>query len=530
MLSLSVHDLSFRLPDGRTLFENLDLSFSTERIGLVGRNGAGKSSLLAILAGYAAPSSGAVSRDGVVRMLSQRVGEKDATLVSLFGIAEQLAAIERAEMGEAGMDELTGIDWKLPARLEAALVRFGISGIDPSTPLDEFSGGQRTRAGLAALVFDRPDFILLDEPTNNLDAEGRRLVLDLLDSWRGGAVVVSHDRELLRRMDRIVELSPLGARVYGGNYDDYHAAREAERAVAETDLKSAEQEMRRVERKAQQMRERQERRDAGGRRSRAGSSDPKILLDARKERAEGTAGRGGRLGDRLKAKSAESLSEARSRIERTTPFAAGMAKSAVHRGRVLLTLDDVAAGFGDVPVIHDIGLSIVGPERIALTGPNGAGKSTLLAVIAGDLEPMCGTVHRLGRMVILDQHVSILDPSLSILDNFARLNPDATSHDARSALARYAFRADDALKRVANLSGGELLRSGLACSAGGAAAPELLILDEPTNHLDLDSIAAVEDGLQGFAGALLVVSHDRSFLDAIGVDREFVLEHGCLRH
>lgn len=530
MPSISVHDLSFRLPDGRTLFENLDLSFGTERTGLVGRNGAGKSSLLAILAGHAAPSSGTVSRDGVVRMLSQTVGETDATLASLFGAAGQLAAIDRAETGEAGMHELAGIDWELPARLEAALARFGLSGIDPATPLDELSGGQRTRAGLAALVFDRPDFILLDEPTNNLDAEGRRLVIDLLERWRGGAIVVSHDREFLRRMDRIIELSAHGARGYGGNYDDYHAAREAERAAAEAGLQSAEQKMRQAERKAQVIRERQQRRDAGGRRSRRGSSDPKILLDARKDRAEGTAGRGARLGDRLKAESAESLAGARSRIVRTTPFAAGMAKASVHGGRALLALDDVAAGFSGAPVIHDIGLSIVGPERIALTGPNGAGKSTLLAVIAGDLEPMSGTVHRPGRMVMLDQHVSILDPSLSILDNFARLNPDATSHDARMALARYAFRADDALKRVASLSGGERLRAGLACSAGGAGAPELLILDEPTNHLDLDSIAAVEDGLRAFAGALLVVSHDGDFLDAIGVERELVLENGRLRH
>ena len=530
MPSLSVHALSYRLPDGRTLFENLDLSFGAERTGFVGRNGVGKSALLAILARDVIPYSGSVSCHGVVRALPQNVGEAGGTLASLFGVGEQLAAIDRAVAGAADMDELAGIDWELPARLDAALASFGLTGIDPATPIGELSGGQRTRAGLAALVFDRPDFILLDEPTNNLDSEGRQLVLDLLGKWRGGAVVVSHDRELLRRVDRIVELSTLGARLYGGNYDDYRAARDAERAAADANLQSAEQRMRQAERKAQIIRERQERRDAGGRRSRRGSSDPKILLDARKQRAEGTAGRGRRLGDRLKAESADWLSDARSRIERTTPFAAGIVEAGVHGGRTILSLDGITAGFGNTPIIHGIGFSIVGPERIALTGPNGSGKSTLLAVIAGDLAPISGTVHRTDRMVMLDQHVSILDPSLSILDNFVRLNPHATEHDARTALARYAFRADDALKHAANLSGGERLRAGLACSAGGASAPELLILDEPTNHLDLDSIDAVEDGLRYFTGALLVVSHDRDFLDAIGVERELVLENGRLRH
>lgn len=460
----------------------------------------------------------------------QTVGDPHGTLASLFGVGEQLAAIDRAVAGVAGIDELADIDWELPARLDAALARFGLVDTEPLTPLGELSGGQRTRAGLAALVFDRPDFILLDEPTNNLDADGRRLVLDLLDKWRGGAVVISHDRELLRHVDRIVELSTQGARAYGGNFDEYSGAREAERAAAEANLQSAEQEMRQAERKAQRLHERQERRDAGGRRSRAGSSDPKILLDARKQRAEDTAGRGKLLGEKLKAQSAESLGQARSRIERMTRFAAGMVQASVHGTRTILSLNGITAGFGSTPVIHDVSLSIVGPEKIALIGSNGAGKSTLLAVIAGRLEPMAGTVHRPGRMVMLDQHVSILDPSLSILDNFAQLNAEATLHDARAALARYAFRADDALKKVASLSGGERLRAGLACSAGGANAPELLILDEPTNHLDLDSIAAVEEGLRTFAGALLVVSHDRDFLEAIGVDRELVLEKGRLRH
>ncbi len=530
MPSLSVHALSFRLPDGRTLFENLDLSFGAERTGLVGRNGVGKSSLLAILSGQIAASSGSVSSSGVIRALSQTVGDPHGTLSSLFGVGEQLTTIDRAAAGLAEIDELTDIDWELPARLDAALERFGLSSIDSFTPLGNLSGGQRTRAGLAALVFDRPDFILLDEPTNNLDTEGRQLVLDLLDKWRGGAVVISHDRELLRHVDRIVELSTQGARAYGGNFDEYSGAREAERAAAEANLQSAEQEMRQSERRAQRLHERQERRDAGGRRARTGSSDPKILLDARKQRAEDTAGRGKLLGEKLKAQSAESLGQARSRIEKTTPFAAGMAPASVHGTRTILTLDGVAAGFGDTPIIQSVSFSVVGPEKIALTGPNGAGKSTLLAVIAGDLAPMAGTLYRPGRMVMLDQHVSILDPSLSILDNFAQLNADATRHDARAALARYAFRADDALKKVASLSGGERLRAGLACSAGGASAPELLILDEPTNHLDLDSIAAVEEGLRAFAGALLVVSHDRDFLDAIRVDRELVLEKGRLRH
>jgi len=160
----------------------------------------------------------------------------------------------------------------------------------------------------------------------------------------------------------------------------------------------------------------------------------------------------------------------------------------------------------------------MGPERVAITGQNGSGKTTLLALISGALKPWSGSV-RVVSSAILDQRVSLLDPSLSIRDNFRKINPDADETACRAALARFMFRADAALQIVSSLSGGQLLRAGLACVLGGTTPPELLILDEPTNHLDIDSIAAVEAGLRAYDGALLVVSHDEIFLEGIRISR-----------
>ncbi len=165
---------------------------------------------------------------------------------------------------------------------------------------------------------------------------------------------------------------------------------------------------------------------------------------------------------------------------------------------------------------------MTGPERIAITGPNGSGKTTLLALITGELEAWAGTVAVMTGFAMLDQKVSLLDPSASIRDNFRRINPQADENTCRAALARFMFRADAALQRVSTLSGGQLLRAGLACTLG-AAPPPLLILDEPTNHLDIDSIAAVEAGLSAYDGALLVVSHDATFLENIGITRRLEL-------
>ncbi|MCB1445482.1 MAG: ABC-F family ATP-binding cassette domain-containing protein, partial [Rhizobiaceae bacterium] len=184
----------------------------------------------------------------------------------------------------------------------------------------------------------------------------------------------------------------------------------------------------------------------------------------------------------------------------------------------------VAAGYRDTePVIRDLSLEIVGPERIEIAGPNGSGKTTLLSVITGRLAPVAGEVRMRVDFAMLDQTVSILDPALTIRDNFLKINPDAGENACRSALARFMFRADSALQAVSTLSGGQLLRAGLACVLGGGSPPPLLILDEPINHLDIDSIATIEAGLRAYDGALLVVSHDRTFLEAIGITRKIGL-------
>jgi ATPase subunit of ABC transporter with duplicated ATPase domains len=174
-------------------------------------------------------------------------------------------------------------------------------------------------------------------------------------------------------------------------------------------------------------------------------------------------------------------------------------------------------------VIADLSLTITGPERVAITGPNGSGKSTLLALVAGTLAPWSGQVRVPVPFALFDQSVSLLDPALSIADNFLRRNPGTTNNQCRAALARFRFRADAADRIAGTLSGGQMLRAGLACVLGAPMPPQLLILDEPGNHLDLDSLTAIEAGLAAYDGALLVVSHDPAFLDAIGIEREIAL-------
>lgn len=519
-VSISFSRLSWATPDGRFLLRDLTLSIGPERTGLVGRNGIGKTTLLKLIAGELSPHSGSIAVTGSVGILHQTVQADPAeTIASLFGVTDALRLLRRAENGQASAEELANADWTLEARMASVLDDAGLEA-GPDTPLATLSGGQSTRARLAALVFSRPDFLLLDEPTNNLDREGREAVIALLAGWRGGALVVSHDRELLETMDAIVELTSLGATRYGGNWSRYRERKALELAAARHDLADAERRVAEIDRKTQELVERKARKDRAGRRRRAKGDMPRILMGMKKDRSEDTGGDNARLAERRRAQALEAAASARQRIEILQPFSVALAPTHLPAGKLVLAVDGVSAGYEpEQPILRDFSLSIGGPERVAIVGPNGSGKSTLLALVTGELRPWRGSVRVMTRFAFFDQRVSLLDPSLSIRDNFRRLNPGADENACRAALARFMFRADAALQPVASLSGGQLLRAGLACVLGGVALPSLLILDEPTNHLDIDSIESVEAGLRAYDGALLIVSHDEAFLDAIGISR-----------
>jgi ATPase subunit of ABC transporter with duplicated ATPase domains len=522
--SITLSHLSWATPEGRVLFSDLNLSFGPERAGLVGRNGVGKSTVLKLITGEVTTRAGSVAVNGRVGVLRQDVqAAGDAAIADLFDVRAALGLLKRAELGEATAEELADADWTLEARMAEAMARVGLE-VEAETPLAALSGGQRTRASLAALVFAEPDFLLLDEPTNNLDREGRAAVGRLLREWRAGAIVVSHDRELLDTMDAIVEMTTVGVTRYGGNWSAYRERKAMELAAAERDLSDAEKRLSDASRSAQETREKQDKRDAGGRRKAAKGDMPRILIGGLKRAAQETAGANARLAERMTQDAQADVAEARKRIEVLAPITVSVPTTGLAAGKIVLRVEDVTAGYeAERPVLQGLSFVMTGPERVAVVGPNGSGKTTLLALLSGVLEPWRGSAKVMVEMAMLDQRVSMLHPALSIRDNFMRINPEADENACRAALARFMFRADAALQIVGTLSGGQMLRAGLACVLGRAAPPQLLILDEPTNHLDIDSIEAVEAGLRAYDGALLVVGHDEAFLQSIGITRRLAL-------
>lgn len=521
---LTLESVALVTPSGHRLFSNLSLSVGRECVGVVGRNGAGKSTLLRAIVGSTAPQSGMITLRGTVGVLEQVVAPGDETVAEALGVSADLARLERIQSGAGTEQDLADANWALPHALDAALASTGLTQVDLARPLASFSGGERTRLAIARLLIDPPNLLLLDEPTNNLDDDGRAAIASLLANWKGGAIVVSHDRALLEGVDRIVALSPVGVSIHGGGWSSWVAAREAMRERAEAELEEAERHLRAAKRAAQAARERQARRDRAGQAYATSGSAPKILMGRQRERAENSGGRGHAFAEKRIETGVAELAAARTGVEVATPLKVVLPPCGLPSNRLVLAFDEVTWCTGERGVIDRLSFSLRGPERVALTGRNGAGKSTVLRLAAGLAAPSGGKIQRPLPHALLDQTVSLLDPSTTLVANMRRLNPSLDGNSIRAALARFAFRNVAAEKMVSDLSGGERLRAGLACLLSGATVPQLLMLDEPTNHLDIESVEVIEHALRSYDGALLLVSHDKLFANAVGISRTIQLD------
>ncbi|WP_329191616.1 ABC-F family ATP-binding cassette domain-containing protein [Streptomyces sp. NBC_01435] len=518
--SLTCSALTFRRPDGTTVFDGLSLAIGRGRVGLVGTNGAGKSTLLRLLAGQLRPSQGSVTVSGSLAHLPQNI-TLDTTLRvdRALGIAERRDALRAIESGDVDERhfETVGDDWDVEERALATLGSLGLGGIELDRTVGQLSGGETVLLRLAALLLERPDILLLDEPTNNLDAFARRRLYEAVDSWRSGIlVVVSHDRELLERVDRIAELRTGSVNWYGGGWSAYQEAVATEQEAAGRTLRAAEADLRRQKRELEETQVKLARRQRNGRRIEAEGGLPKILAGRRKRSAQESAGK-------LRGVHEERLDEARERREEAAEairddaeIRVSLPHTAVPTGRAVLSLDGVRPRFGR---LREGTLQVHGPERIALVGRNGAGKTTLLRTLTGELAPLSGEARTFVPVRFLPQRLDVLDEELSVAANVARTAPGVTDNHIRAQLARFLFRGKRAEQPAGTLSGGERFRAALAATMLAAPAPQLLMMDEPTNNLDIASVRQLTGALESYEGALLIASHDLPFLESIGITR-----------
>jgi ATP-binding cassette, subfamily F, member 3 len=501
---LSIQDITYRIA-GRVLLEGSSLSIERgQKLGLIGRNGTGKTTLFRLITGDVHTDGGIIQMQKGVRVgeVAQEAPAGKGSLIDtvLAADTERAALMTEAEHATDPMriaeihSRLVDIDAdRAPARAARILAGLGFNEAAQQRPCSDFSGGWRMRVALAAVLFARPDFLLLDEPTNHLDLEAALWLEAYLKAWPGTLLVISHDRRFLNEVEGIVHLAELKLTRYVGNYDRFERTRR-ERMMHEA-----------------KQREKQE--------------DERARIKSFVDRFRAKASKAKQAQSRLKM------------LERMEPIAAAMEDrsitfsfpEAIELPPPLIAIQGVDVGYtpGE-PVLRNLDLRIDPDDRIALIGSNGNGKSTLVKLLSNRLKHQSGQIVKAPKLEIgyFAQHqTDELHMDETPYLHIARALGDKKESQVRGHLGRFGFSADKADTKVSNLSGGEKAR--LLFSLMSCGKPNILLLDEPTNHLDIDAREALVQALNAFEGAVILVSHDAHLIELVAERLWLVADGTC---
>lgn len=512
---IDIKNLSYSLPNGIKLINNLSFCLNDQKkVALIGPNGIGKSTLIKIIMNEIEPNNGKITKNNLnIAYMPQQFNKLNFnTIADVFNLEKQVISITKVDKNNADTVDYINLEgfWDCVEVISKKLDFFNLK-FNPLQKFSNLSGGEKVKVILSSIIKKETNFLILDEPTNNMDNDGKVVFYDFVKNFEFGLLLISHDRELLDLVNEIYEIRKLGSGNteiynYGCNFSKYIDLKKLENISIERKYNVEE---RKLEKQKQQIIKNKEIRSKKVRQGIKNAKNKrytKTAYDFKINKSEKKQGKLSNRDNKNLDKINMSIKSITNVMERKNEIYFKLDDHSNIYDKIIFQLNNFDFSYHDKQIFKNFNFVIRSTSRIAINGKNGSGKSTLLKIIAKNFN---------GNFAFLDQEQNFLDNSKTILENiihYTRLN----NLEARNVLAQFAFRTDSVDKKVDNISGGERIRLAISCVL--SKNPDLLLMDEPTNNLDLDSISILENILKQYKKALVLVSHDKTFIKNININ------------
>ena len=520
---VELKNVSYIVPNGTKILNSVSFSVDDLSVAIIGKNGSGKSTLLRLIIGEITPMEGSVNVNGKIGYLPQEIIRPQNLLVSdMLGVTDVLQDLDAVDSGNVSPEVLERLDgkWDMRERSMNLLGRIGLGRLSLTTPIASLSGGELVRIAFCGVILKNPEILLLDEPTNNLDHESRIKLLEFISSWKGIKIVATHDRELLSIFSEIAEIYEGKVTLYRMKYEEYVVYRKRMNNAAILKVMESKKQMLKVRKMLGIVLDRRNHHTASAeRRAKKDLGVHRLNLSSARSKGESTTTKLREIHLRKIENAKKELLLAKNMVRPENRIKIDILQKPVPPDKIIVE-------FTDVNVLYEkkllwkktLSFRLFGRDKMSIIGPNGSGKTTIMRLICEKVKPICGKVNISSDSIFyIDQFFECLDTNKNILEN-VKQDSNMPESMIRTILARLFFRGDLVYKEVQCLSGGEKMRVALAKLFCAPKPAQLLLLDEPTNNLDIDSCEQLESALEGFMGAIIVVSHDYKFLSAIGAN------------
>lgn len=523
-MSIVIKSLAYTHPDREILFENINLSISKgDNAALVGNNGAGKSTLLQLIAGRLKPTAGEIILPEKAYYVPQHLGQYDDLLIAeALQVDKKLKALHAILEGDASPGHFTNLDddWDIEEKVEIALASWQLAHLDLRQTMATLSGGEKTKVFLAGILIQSPEIILLDEPTNHIDAAGREQLYNFITKSKATILVVSHDRALLNLPAITLELDKSGVELFGGNYAFYKEQKEGILNALQSRLDENEKSLKQARQKARDITEQRQKKEVRGKARGQSQSLPRIIAGGLKRKAEQSTAKLQNTHNEKVNDILDNVKQTRFQLQQYQVLKIDLKRSGLHKGKVLVDAQDINFSYAQTMLWQPLSFQVRSGSRVRIEGNNGSGKTTLIKIMMGILRPTIGEIYIAGfNYLYLDQDYTLIDNQLTVFEQVQKFNGrNLPEHELKSLLHYYQFPNDVWNRKCMVLSGGEKMKLMLCSLVIGNNTPDMLILDEPTNNLDVQSLEVFTLAMRNFNGTLLVISHDRYFIEEMLID------------